>query len=212
MIIVYTAIFDSYDTLQIPVYNALEGVEYVCCTNTMQSLPHPWKRLFIRPRLSALFESRRCKALSHQLFPGVEATIWHGGNVQLIENPVGMLRYVEDVDIAVNGHPRDTIYEEASACAIMEKDCPRIIRRQANAYCEDECPGKMYGAFLIIRKHTPDIIRFNELWWDQTRQYSYRDQISLGYALWKCDILPNVIRGTHRNGPDYKRFPHNCTS
>lgn len=187
-------------------------VTWVYCTDVKTPLPAPWQRMYIRPQLPPRLESRRCKALSHQLFPSADVTIWHGGNVQLTRDPVGMLRYVDDVDIAVKGHPRDTIYDEAAACSRMGKDSPRIISNQVAAYHAEGCPGKMYGAFLIIRRNTPAISRFNEVWWEQTQGWSMRDQIGLGYALWKCGIVPEVIQGTHRNGPDYKRYPHSRTS
>ena len=64
------------------------------------------------------------------------------------------------------------------------------------------------SGFLIVRRHTPKIAKFNELWWNEVDRGSVRDQLSIDYALWKLGIEPVDIPGDLFRGPHYERKSH----
>ena len=49
---------------------------------------------------------------------------------------------------------------------------------------------------VLIRKHNdPDIIKMNEMWWQEIQNGSRRDQLSAPYVAWKCGLTPDYIDG-----------------
>ena len=52
---------------------------------------------------------------------------------------------------------------------------------------------KLVCGGFIIRKQTPKIKEFNETWWKEVKNYSYRDQISSSYAIYKSKLNYSII-------------------
>ena len=55
---------------------------------------------------------------------------------------------------------------------------------------------------LLVRDNENDLIRtMNEMWMEENLRWTYQDQISLPYVLWKLGITPAQIpfSGTLRN-------------
>src|SRR5690606_11150176 len=99
-------------------------------------------------------------------------------------------------DIAVFKHPqRDCLYDEATVCALRRLDDPETIIEQVKTY-EDRGFSKHKGLCecgIILRRHTPRVERFNEVWWSEYSRHSRRDQISFMYAADKVGLRVNQI-------------------
>jgi hypothetical protein len=46
---------------------------------------------------------------------------------------------------------------------------------------------------FILRRHTPEVKRFNEIWWSEYCKHSSRDQLSMPVALNASGVDLNVI-------------------
>lgn len=143
--------------------------------------------------------SRIYKLLPH-LYTDTEYSIWVDGNIRLLKSPEELVgKYLKEHDMAVFKHPtRDCIYDEAIVCAKRNLDNIETIIEQAQYY-EDRGFAKNKGLAecnIIMRRHTPQVVAFNNEWWAQYSRFSRRDQISFPVAVDNTGIRVNSI-------PDY---------
>lgn len=183
-VIIYTAIFDGYDTLE-------PAPEHSICF-TDQDIEAPgWeirkvRRQFHDPRR----EARMYKVLSHQWFPAADISIWRDGN--LMQRPLaGMASYLACNDLAVSKHSsRDCIYDEARAVIELNKAAAADVNSQVNEYRQKGYPphNGLAATGVLVRKHTEAVERMNEMWWGELSRHTVRDQLSFDYVCWKLGI------------------------
>lgn len=129
--------------------------------------------------------SRIQKIMPH-LFFDTEYSIYLDGNIRL-KVPAQKLidEYLKDADVAVIRHiGRDCLYEEATACQAMQKGDPLELATQVKEYAKRgwKPHAGLAECGVIIRRHTPEVERWNEKWWAHYCRYSERDQISFPVA------------------------------
>ena len=209
--IVYTAIFASFDRLRAPrIINP--GWDYVCICNPQIPVPAPW-RISVCPQVrSPRFSARYYKILSHKTFPKTTITIWHGGNVQLRTDPTLLLDIMGDKDIAILRHSeRTNVYHEGDICIDWKKDSAQVIRAQMSRYVAEGFDGNpLSAAFLLVRRNTEQIKKLNEVWYNEVKNGSIRDQLSFDYSCWKLGIKPVIIPGNLFSGPHFVRHPEHA--
>lgn len=85
---------------------------------------------------------------------------------------------------------RNCLYDEANYCIKLGKGNKNIILNQINNYRKDGFPKNfgLYAPGIMLRKNSPEIINFMKLWYNEVDKYTYRDQISFPYVLWKTPI------------------------
>lgn len=196
MFIVYTAIFgDSPDQLrQVP--QASEGIEFHAYTESVESpAEHKTGWLLCPPHWvlpDKRRQSRKHKVLSHQLYPDKPLTLWVDGVLNPKVNPAKLVDYFKpDCSIVTFEHSeRNCIYQEAEACIRMDKDNPRVIRRQMQRYKRQHYPynNGLAETTAVLRKNLHDVRHFNEAWWHEIEMGSCRDQLSFDYAIWRSGL------------------------
>ena len=205
--IVYTAIFNNRDRLFIPQSHGSDVV-YACISDGMTVSCKEWDLKRMVCRMSPEHCTSYYQAHSTVYFPG-EITIWHYSNVRLSEDPSALAALVSgDHDIAVLKHPyRDCIYEEADVSLRWLLDSPAVIRNQIARYRTMGYPehGGLSAPYVIVRRDTPAVRRFEELWWNEMDQGSARDTLSFDYACWKtglsvATITPEMLGDPHLYG------------
>ncbi len=210
-VVVYTAIFDGYDDL-IP-HEPTEGVRFVCFSDG-PLFARPWEVRVVERALSPRRENRRYKILAHN-FIDADCSIYIDGNIKLLVDPRELVRrYLADSLLALFKHPfRDCLYEEGYAIAEAELDDPETVLAQLARYRKAGYPrdNGLHAGNIILRRHTKEVARFNELWWQEVARGSERDQVSLDYALWKVGLVPAEMPppwpgvGKH---PEFAYFGH----
>lgn len=208
-VVVFTAIFGGYDRLCLP--GVMQG-KYVCLCDKQLKVRKPWQRRLVKVQYPPRKQARYCKIMAHEMFPDAGITIWHGGNVRLTADPQELVELLGDRDLAALKHTqRNCAYREADVCIRSKKDKPETIMRQMMRYHDEGYPERngLCAAFLIVRRHTPQIAEFNELWWAEVDGGSVRDQLSIDYCLWKTGIKPIVIPSDNiYQGPHFERGRH----
>jgi len=95
--------------------------------------------------------------------------------------------------MAVLIHPyRTCLYDEAKEMASGYKNLKKTINDQVKQYREDGMPDQqgLYGCSMLIRRGDKNnVIKHCELWWEEVKKYSPRDQISFPYVLWKYNLV-----------------------
>lgn len=224
-ITVYTAIVGDYETLRNPDY-VDPRVEYVCFTD--EPLFHRltnntvWQiRGIPRSRLDNTRKNRRVKILSHEyLAPDqCDYSVYVDGNINIIGDVVDLVARHPNLRLLAHKHPkRQCIYQEAVACAALEKDRPSIIEHQMAQYRSEGFPsdfGLTSNGVLIRRHADPDVRALMTLWWSQVERYSKRDQLSFCYCAWKLgfawetpgDVHPRSSSTVFRIAPGWRTKP-----
>lgn len=210
--IVYTAVFGDYDTVR-PAPADHEDVQFICYTDREQPGSAGWEmRIVDLPSPTHPYIQRWHKIMSHRLFPDEEVTLYLDGNLELLVNPLEIAAiHLQDSDIALFEHPeRSGVYEEIEACADLGKDRRDLLERVRRRYEKEGMPseGYLHAAGLILRRHTHEVVRLNELWMDELLKTSIRDQPALAFALWKTGVEPSAIKENIWRNELVRHTPH----
>ena len=166
---------------------------------------HQFKeQLMSSPRMAA----KIYKVLPH-LFMDEEWSVWIDGNIKLHITEEKLISMVKPYDIGVFIHPeRDCIYEEGIFCAKVGKDKIENIQPQLDYYKSKGHPshGGLGACFIIVRRHTPEINRLNEMWWAHICRFSIRDQLSFPF-IYK-NVVKYLPKVNMRKNEYFERFKH----
>ena len=143
----------------------------------------------------------------HQLtgrFPEYDVSIWIDGNFGIQDDiNKAVTQYLEKDNMAIFDHTkvwdsRDCIYQEAQAIFHLGqknngnyKDNPEIIKTQMEGYLSQGYPannGLIVSGILFRRHNEQDVIDTMNIWWEEVKYNSKRDQLSFNYAAWKTGI------------------------
>ncbi|MGI9067922.1 MAG: glycosyltransferase domain-containing protein [Pyrinomonadaceae bacterium] len=90
---------------------------------------------------------------------------------------------------------RDCIYDEAEVCQALRLDDSARINAHMQRYRAMGYPAHngLYTNVIIARWHDRANVRaMCELWWEEYRRGSSRDQLSLNYAIWKSEPIKDI--------------------
>lgn len=158
-------------------------------------------------------QARAHKILAHRLFKNCRYSLWIDGCLQVVDkNIIGtMEKHLENADICVFKHRvRNCIYEEVDACIKQKKDDESIMLKQVERYLEEGYPANngLGETTALLRRHNKATMEFNELWWEEIKNGSYRDQLSFNYIAWKLGVNYEVFPGSFDANPYFKWFRH----
>lgn len=219
--VIYTAIFGGKDTL-IPA-QAPEHWDLVCFTDAesdaLNGYVGDWRirrimRITSEPRMMA----RDIKSRPHIWLPDYDVSIWIDGNIEIVGD---MNFFIASAlmknDMAVPSHlctkidRRDSLREEVAAIIRLSKDDPKVVQRQYDSYISQGFPEHEVGLAAttqLARRHTDQVARFNNLWFDQIKKFSIRDQMSFNYAAWKTGTPFSYLGIDIRSSPYFKMHKH----
>ena len=230
MITVYTALFTDnpnetfgglYDYNGLRLSSLPYDIEFVCFTNCPYLKSDLWEIRQVdgleegTPRRTA----RKYKALSHEYFNS-EYTLWLDNScVCKVDFKLALEGYLKDHDWAVHRHiDRESVAQEAQICITRRLDSPKVIKEQLNSYVDkgfNSHANELFETGITMRRKTSAVIKANELWWEQIRTYSVRDQISLPFVFWmNPDLKVNKIDYTfcgHQSALSRPKTPHFST-
>lgn len=138
-------------------------------------------------------EAKFYKCNSHLVLPEYDITLWIDGSA-IIKSPnliKFLLRKCIFKDAVFITHPeRNNIYEEAEFSKRFEKYNGFDLTAQVESYRRDgmsDNSGLLSGG-MLFRKNNKRMNAANELWWNENLKWSYQDQLSLQYVLWKNKV------------------------
>ena len=221
-LVVYTAIGGGYDVLR-HTGRAPDDPRFVAFSDTAylpwKTPPYRYLGWEIRPLAPDHFGSWRMRAKAHQVmphcdFPDAEYSLYLDGTH--VPAPGYRLErlaevFLRDTDLATFAHPhRICAYQEAAACLVTERDDPARIRAQMRRYQAEGFPRDhgLPGITALLRRHTPAVRAFNELWWNEIQAGSYRDQLSFPYVAWKLGLAWTPIPGHCYYSSLFTYVPH----
>jgi hypothetical protein len=216
MINIYTACYGGYDNVIEP--PLIPDVRYTFFTSSadfprLQKYSTRWDMVIddSHKGMHSRMVAKWYKLHSHELFPE-ETSCWIDANMEIKYNYLDLLKYME-LGFAVHKHPseRDCLYQEAGFCKTMEKYRELPVMEQAEAYRKEGMPGH-YGLWAcgnLFREDNELVRSINEAWWEECVKWTYQDQISFPYVLWKSGECIDTITENQYSGRYFRILAHN---
>jgi hypothetical protein len=188
-VIVYTAIFGRYDRP----HPAPEGGG-VLFTDEAPKRARGWDVRVTAPADPAnpARSNRAIKLQPHVHLPTAERTVYVDGRMGLRVSGLELTRRFitwagGDHDVFALTHSLGhTAHDEFAWVRERRITSEPVLREQQERYrlagMPDDLPTAQAGV-LVVRR-TPAAITFMDVWWEEVRRYSHRDQLSLPYAAW----------------------------
>jgi hypothetical protein len=207
-LVVYTAIFGRTDPLHEP---ECETRARLIAFTDQPIQSGRWEIIQVPPVERPCRLARLAKAMSHELIPA-EWSLWMDAAFTLLVDPLDLLDGAGDFTTFRHAD-RSRISDEAEAILRHRKAPEDLVMTQLQAYradgfdTEDNPQRELSCNGVILRRHTPAVAALNAFWADQINTFSLRDQMSLDYSAWRCELPLSRWPGTHRDNP-YFRFKH----
>lgn len=199
MIIVYTCNIGHYDLYR-NIFPKDNKVNYIYFTD--DGVPvSGWKVLPVDTNIinSPRKLARYYKINSHLVLPEHDVSLWLDARFIIKEDAVEkFVKQYRKNDISCFYYPYDKrhcAYDEAEACLESRLNGKHLIHKQVAKYKSEGFPEQygLYATGIMIRRNNEDVKRFNEVWWNEVRDFSERDQISQCYASWKTGVSITAI-------------------
>ncbi len=194
---VYSAIYGAYDSVK----QAPPGVTCWMYTDSQRVaddayaagwlakvVPHYIATLKGSPAVTApMLAHKWWKTHPHLACPNADISLWLDGSMQVTrEDYVDLcLKALGKDDWACVPHPaRNCIYPEAHFSATLARYDRESILKQASHYFAFHPAGfGLIATGANVRRHTAEVIKVCEQWWDECINWSHQDQLSLPVLL-----------------------------
>jgi hypothetical protein len=199
-LVVYTSIFGNKNKV---VENQLQGeYDLVLYTDDRSIKSKTWNVIYVDHPVSndPVRSAKVYKILPHRFFSEYSYSVWIDGHILMKQDPWWFIhKYLTQCPLALFEHPFDgsnCIYEEFDRCLKAKNDNVETIKKQLNKYQNEGMPSKngLWMCGIEFRRHNDDeLVKFNELWWDEICTHSRRDQLSFPYLQWKHNLKMSTI-------------------
>lgn len=191
-----------------------EHVDFVAFLDKPQA-SHGWNVRSIYRRFNDPCRNAKIhKLLPHKYFPEAQYSLWVDGAIKIV-SPIPPDQFFEEFlrehDLAVFKHRhRICLYQEGAACLKLDLDSAAVINGQMAKYHAEGYPQNngLAECTVILRRHTRQIIKFNETWYAEIKRWSRRDQLSFNYVARKLGLKYKLLPGLLDNNPHFFWFPH----
>ena len=194
--VVYSVIIGQYD--KISNFNKQKGYNYFLFSDIYYKDTNwtiiPISKLIKKKKISKKKMTRYFKLFPHLFFKYYELSIYLDASY-VIKGDLNelLLRALNpSFDLYFLQHYGGyKVFKEFSAVIHHKKDTKEIINKVKKRYIKEKFPDNLglTENCIIIRKHNnKKIIKLMKFWWNEIKNYSYRDQLSLNYAIWKSHL------------------------
>lgn len=191
-VVLYTALYGNYHSK----FNALPdlGIDAYAFTDNPEAAASGWQTVVVpfpdkdmHPRMQAKW----FKCFPHELFPDYDVSIWIDAG-WFTTNLDGITDYLKESNLCFYPHPRNKnllneLYETMGLEKYKMLPCPSQVTDYYMDGYQDE-NGILECTSLLRRHNEPDVKRFNEAWWRECRKWTFCDQLSAPYVLWKQQV------------------------
>ena len=194
--VVYSIIIGKYD--KIYKFNKQEGYNYFLFSDIKYYGTNwtiiPISKLIEKVNASKIKLTRYFKLFPHLFFKEYDLSIYIDSSY-IIKGDLNelLLKIINpSFDLYFLQHPvRNKVFQEFSAVIKYKKDTKKSVNIVKKRYIKENFPDNLglTQNCIIIRKHNKkNIIKLMKFWWKEIKNYSYRDQLSLNYAIWKLNL------------------------
>lgn len=202
--VIVTAVTGDYDYLL--EQENIQGVDYIYFTDKNINVPKPWMPVLLGDEhLDNRRRSKRPKLNPHSipLLTDYKYLVWIDGDMGIInKNFVSEIMSYMKNGFVISPHfdNRHCAYGEATIRP--PKYAKEPLDEQVAFYKSEGFP-EQYGLYecgVSVRDMSNlSVKKLGELWHQQNLTWSYQDQVSLPYCLWKTGFQPDVLPATWRS-------------
>lgn len=218
---IITAIYGNYDTIKEQNINNKEKVDWYCFTDNKEASSNQWiivntpyhisdpnnhdnyenSYSNVKDKTYNMMCAKYYKLQSHKIdiLKKYDYIIWIDGSITLQPDFINNVFHniiSQNYNLVNFKHSvRNNIKDELDESKKMEKYKHQILTKQYSEYIDDGFTDNV-GLFentIIIRKIISKINNVFDLWWLHNKKYTYQDQISYPYVLWKMNVTPDYI-------------------
>lgn len=196
-IAVYTVLYGKYDNIYEPLIRP-DNIDYYIFTDNNINSDSAWKQKnisFSEEITSPICKNRFLKMNPHLLFPEYDYSIYVDANIRIVGDFTAIANRIGNLGIAFHLHPvNSNVYELIDSNIIGNRDCYNSLEKHRKLLLQENMPPNLglVEANVIARRHNEKlVISIDEQWWQEFKEYSKRDQISLHHVLWKNKV--NVL-------------------
>lgn len=200
-VVVYTCIVNGYDDLEEPCY-INPDIDYIIFTDMEIKPDSVWKKRDISAYeqfhgMTSIEINRYIKMHPQEFFVQYDISIYIDGTIKILADMMPIALNMGEKYFGVHKHGyRDCIYMEAEGVIYSKRADPDLTRQQIRDYFINGYPrhAGLYENTILVRRHNNEgCIKLMKAWWDEYVKYPTRDQISLPYIMWKCEIREEEI-------------------
>jgi hypothetical protein len=204
-IVVYSVNIGGYDEFKEPTI-VDPNIRYILFTDNKNYKSKIWEvnhTDFLPKNLDNRKKARYIKTNPHIVLPEHDISLWvdhcfkpkFNNAINLIE----LLLFTENKNIMIFKHSfRSCLYDEAKKIIKEKLDLPEIVNNQILKYRKEGFPSNigLFETGFIVRRNNDKVNKFNELWWEEIKRGSGRDQLSNMYAAWKTSLkIDRILYG-----------------
>lgn len=202
--VIVTAVTGDYDYLLDQ--EIIQGVDYIYFTDKNIAVPQPWMPVLLGDQhLDNRRRSKRPKLNPHSipLLTSYKYLIWIDGDMGIVNtNFVSEIMSYMKNGFVISPHfdNRHCAYGEATIRP--PKYAKEPLDEQVSFYKREGFPEEygLYECGVSARDMSnPLVKKLGELWHEQNLSWSYQDQVSLPYCLWKTGFKPDILPTTWRS-------------
>jgi hypothetical protein len=217
-IAVYTALFGNYDELKEPL-EKYESCDFFCFTDNKNLKSNIWKIIYVKPFTKSNLMNRYYKLFPNFFLKDYEYSIYIDSNIQIIKNPSILIsKYLKNDNsfLALPKHPyRDCFYDEIPLLIRAGRVSFFKIYKQIFYYAKKNYWGQVLLTEnnIILRKHNDKkCITLMKQWWFHINKFTARDQISLGYIIYRNKIKIRYMKENSRDKQNFLIYSHKVSS
>jgi hypothetical protein len=153
--------------------------------------------------------SRLPKILPYRWLPEIfKQSIYIDNSVLITSNLTKYWELLDDCDFIMFPHPsRDNVIQEVNHLIKLQHYEHHKMREMISEYEKlgFDLNTKLGMGTILIRNHSTEIAKKQQdIWIQQVLYGSERDQISMGYSLWKSKLQYKFINNSIRSNVDFK--------
>ena len=198
-ICVYTCITGEYDNLAS--FKKEKNVDYICYTNNKNIKSDTWNIKYISDdKLSNVKLARKIKIMGTPDLKKYDVVVWIDGNASPISSVIEFVNKYDELDkydlIGFKHHERNTTYEELEKCYECRKESLDNINKLLELYTKEKFKDviPLIESGVLMRNFNNERLnKAMELWFKMIEDYSHRDQLSFGYAVYKTDLKVKLL-------------------
>jgi hypothetical protein len=217
-----TSIYGNYDELKTPNIKNMKLVDWYCFTDSnikndiwqiinkeyhIENMKDEYKinknyyNNIIDKKIYNMMSAKYYKIKTHEIdiLKEYDYYIWIDGSIYLQDeflNNILFIIYNNDINLINFKHSeREFIRDETLFSLQMPKYNDQDLDLQYNKYLKNGYLDNygLYENTIIIKRNDKKINTLFNKWWEHNIKYSYQDQISYPYVLFKCNIKPDYV-------------------
>ncbi|WP_081949083.1 glycosyltransferase domain-containing protein [Litchfieldella xinjiangensis] len=188
ILVVYTALFGSYDELQDPT-EKFSGCDFVCFTDQKNIKSEVWRiHLLDSSSLANNLRNRQYKMLPHVYLTDYRYSIYIDANIKVLKNPSLLLDqslFRINNFIVAKHFKRQSVFLEGAVLLRSGRVGFYELLKQTILYIKSGFTGQVeMGENNVIFREHASVAKLSEFWWQEFKSGVKRDQLCLPYCSW----------------------------